>query len=67
MRQEGWVEGAFQAKMQIHKGDKGKKKNKKNNKGDDSNNNKKTGDFPTCQYFKKTNHLQKQIVGGDLM
>ena len=51
------MEGAFQAKMHVQKGDKGKKKNSKY-KGAGSNN-KRIGNFPPYQHYKKTNHLQK--------
>ena len=57
IRQEEFMEGAFQAKMQVQEGDKGKKKNNKY-KGA-GNSNKRIGNFPPCQHCKKTNHLQK--------
>jgi hypothetical protein len=58
IRQEESMEGAFQAKIQVQKSDKGKKKYKKNNKGDGSNI-KRTGNFSPCQHCKKINHLHK--------
>jgi hypothetical protein len=54
--QEESMEGAFQAKMHVQKGDKGKKKINKYNGADSS---KRSGNFPPCQHCKKTNHLQK--------
>jgi len=51
------MERAFQAKMQVQEGDKGKKKNNKYNRA--GNSNKRIGNFPPCQHCKKTNHLQK--------
>ncbi|KAA8528643.1 hypothetical protein F0562_035998 [Nyssa sinensis] len=65
IRQEGFVEGALQAKLQIQDRSKGKKKkgNKdKSNKGNAGagDNNNKGGIYPQCQHCKKTNHPQSK-------
>ncbi|CAL5368182.1 unnamed protein product [Camellia sinensis] len=64
MRQEGSVEGAFQAKSQNNNGGKNKKRQNKNKQpGGYASNNKhsqssNTQVFPPCPYCKKTNHPQ---------
>ncbi|CAL5331407.1 unnamed protein product [Camellia sinensis] len=65
IRQEGFVEGALKAKLQIQDKSKGKKKkgnednsSKGNVKAGDSNN--KGGTYPQCQHCKKTNHPQSK-------
>ncbi|KAH9678563.1 hypothetical protein KPL71_025767 [Citrus sinensis] len=66
MRQEGYVEGAFQAKSQNNKGGKNKKKQNKDNKlGGFASSNKNsqssnTHVFSPCPYCKKTNHPQNK-------
>ena len=57
MRQEGAVEGAFQAKSQNNNGGKNKKKKQSINKKNQSSN---TQVFPPCPYCKKDNHPQKK-------
>ncbi|CAL5423196.1 unnamed protein product [Camellia sinensis] len=65
IRQEGFVEGALKAKLQIQDKSKGKKKkgnkdnsSKGNAEAGDSNN--KGGTYPQCQHCKKTNHPQSK-------
>ena len=53
MRQEGSVEGAFQARSQNYKGGKNNKKKQSNNKNGQSS---KTRVFSPCPYCKKNNH-----------
>ncbi|CAL5403595.1 unnamed protein product [Camellia sinensis] len=65
IRQEGFVEGALKAKLQIQDKSKGKKKtgNKDNSsKGNAEvgDNNNKGGTYPQCQHCKKTNHPQSK-------
>lgn len=64
MRQEGFVEGAFQAKSLNNSGSKNKKnKNNKKQPGTSSgsnNNNNNTQAYPPCPHCKKTNHPQKR-------
>ena len=55
MRQEGSVEGTFQAKSQNNDFSKDIKKNKKNNKSSNNKKNQK-GAHPPCLHCKKTNH-----------
>ena len=57
IRQEESMEGAFQAKIHVQEGDKGKEKNNKY-KGAASSN-KRIGNFTPYQHCKKTNHLHK--------
>ncbi|CAL5347059.1 unnamed protein product [Camellia sinensis] len=67
MRQQGSVEGAFQAKSQNNNGGKNKKRQNKNKQpGGYASNNKhsqssNTQVFPPCPYFKKTNHPQHKF------
>ncbi|KAM7516070.1 hypothetical protein LguiA_005653 [Lonicera macranthoides] len=67
MRQEGSVEGAFQAKLNNNNGGRNNKKrqNKSNKPGGSSSNNKNsqssnTQVFPPCPHCKKTNHPQNK-------
>ncbi|CAL5340699.1 unnamed protein product [Camellia sinensis] len=65
IRQEGFVEGALEAKLQIQDKSKGKKKkgNKDNSsKGnaEDGDSNNKGGTYPQCQHCNKTNHPQSK-------
>ncbi|RVW82656.1 Retrovirus-related Pol polyprotein from transposon RE1 [Vitis vinifera] len=60
MRQESSVEGAFQAKTQTNEGNTRRRKNKKNNNKPSNNNNQKTGTYPPCPHYKKTNHPQQK-------
>ncbi|KAH9724151.1 hypothetical protein KPL70_007382 [Citrus sinensis] len=66
MRQEGSLEGVFQAKSQNNKGGKNKKKQNKDNKlGGSASSNKNsqssnTQVFPPCPYYKKINHPQNK-------
>ena len=72
MRQEEYVEGAFQAKPQNNKGSKNKKKHNKANKlGGSASSNKNsqssnTQVFPPCLYCKKP-IIHKISVGGGQM
>jgi transposase InsO family protein len=59
MRQEGSMEGAFQAKLQIN--NKGKSpSNKPDVFTHNKNNNQNSNIYPPCPHCKKTNHLQKK-------
>ncbi|KAK2426495.1 hypothetical protein QL285_025158 [Trifolium repens] len=59
MRQEGSMEGAFQAKLQIN--NKGKSpSNKPEVFTHNKNNNQNSNIYPPCPHCKKTNHLQKK-------
>ena len=66
MRQEGSVEGAFQAKSQNNDSSKDRKKNKKKNKSSNNKKNQK-GAHPPCPHFKKKKIILHKSASGDHM
>jgi len=57
MRQEGSMEGAFHAKLQINKNGKSRSNNNQNTSGQS---------YPPCPHCKKKKIIQKKGVGGDI-
>ena len=61
MRQEGSIEGAFQAKSQNNDSNKDRKKNKKNNKSSNNKKNQK-GAHPSCPHCKKKKSSSTKVL-----